>query len=81
MLLLLSHQVNLINANIDRVSKRHLRQHPRVKAGAVWTRESQEWGGLAGELGLADEFGMDDDFGMGDQDDDDFDSDEELDGE
>lgn len=55
-----AHQVNLINANVDRISKRHLKQHPRVKAGAVWTRESQEWGGLAAELGLVDEYGMDD---------------------
>lgn len=46
----------MINANIDRTSKLHLKQHPRVKAGAVWTKESQEWGGLAGELG----FGADD---------------------
>jgi hypothetical protein len=50
-------QVNLINANIDPVSKRHMKQHPRVKAGAVWTKESHEWGGMMGELGL----GMDDD--------------------
>jgi len=49
-------QVNMINANMDRTSKLHLKQHPRVKAGAVWTKESQEWGGLAGELGFgADE--------------------------
>jgi hypothetical protein len=75
--LLLRHQVNLINANIDSVSKRHLKQHPRVKAGAVWTRESQEWGGLAGELGLADDFDMGDE----DDEDDEFDSDEELEGE
>lgn len=48
-------QVNLINANIDRGSKQHLKQHPRVKAGAVWIKESQEWGGLAAQLGLVDD--------------------------
>lgn len=47
-------QVNLINANIDRVSRQHLKQHPRVKmqGGGIWTKESQEWGGLAAELGM-----------------------------
>ena len=58
-------QVNLINANIDRVSRQHLKQHPRVKAGAIWTRESQEWGGLAAELGLVE---GEDYEGLGDDD-------------
>eukprot|EP00878_Enallax_costatus_P026176 GHUV01028061.1.p1 GENE.GHUV01028061.1~~GHUV01028061.1.p1 ORF type:complete len:446 (+),score=47.57 GHUV01028061.1:163-1500(+) len=37
-------QVNLINANIDRVSKQHLKTHPRVKApgGKFITKESQD---------------------------------------
>lgn len=63
-------QVNLINANIDRASRQHLKQHPRVKlpGGGIWTKESQEWGGLAGELG----FGGDDEDG---EDEDDIDDD------
>jgi hypothetical protein len=39
--LLPSLQVNLVNANIDRLSKQHLKQHPRVKArgGKLITKE------------------------------------------
>lgn len=57
---------------MDRLSKRLLKQHPRVKMGAVWTKESQEWGGLAGELGFGDD-GMEDDQDS----DDNFDSDDD----
>lgn len=69
-------QVNLVNANIDPLSKRHLKQHPRIKApgGKLITKERDDlramWGLGEGDIGSdededEDEDDDDDDDGMG----------------
>ncbi|WIA41948.1 hypothetical protein OEZ86_009254 [Tetradesmus obliquus] len=70
-------RVNLVNANIDPLSKRHLKQHPRIKApgGKLITKERDDpramWGlGEDDDAGGLMHEGEEDPFGSGDEQDD-----------
>jgi hypothetical protein len=71
-------QVNLINANIDRLSKQHLKQHPRVKArgGKVFTKEPDPLKTWTFDGDLLSDANSGEDEDETDEDDDDDDNDE-----